>query len=109
MSHLHSSDSPQITIRMATDADASSIARIAGRDSAVAPAGDVLVATVGGELRAAMSLADAVVIADPFHRTAELVEMLRIRARAAGAPADRETPYHFERRHRPRLAFRTAA
>ncbi len=30
-------------------------------------------------MRAAISLGDGTVVADPFHRTAELVEMLRIR------------------------------
>lgn len=108
MSHLHSSDSAQITIRMATHADTSAIARIAGRDSAVAPVGEVLVATVGGEVRAAISLTDAAVIADPFHRTAELVEMLRIRAGALAASSGTPATHRIQR-HRPRLAFRTAA
>lgn len=108
MSHLHSSDSPQITIRMATNADASAIARIAGRDSAAAPMGDVLVAAVDGDVRAALSLTDAAVIADPFHRTAELVEMLRIRAGASAASPGARAIHRIQR-HRPRLAFRGAA
>lgn len=108
MSHLHSSDSAQITIRMATDADRPAIARIADRDSAPAPREPVLIATVGSDVRAAMSLTDGAVAADPFHRTAELVEMLRIRRQAA-APARVRSARTAVRRHRPRLAFRTTA
>lgn len=108
MSHLHSIESPQITIRMATAADSSALARIAGRDSAVTPTGEVLVAAVGDEVRVAMSLSDATVVADPFHRTTELVEMLRIRAGAAATPS-RSRGAHRIQRQRPHLAFRATA
>ena len=108
MSHLHSPAPAQITIRMATDADAPAIARIAARDSAPAPRWPVLIATVGDEVRAAMSLGDGAVIADPFHRTAELVEMLRIRGDAAAAARARSEHPH-PRRHRPHFAFRATA
>jgi hypothetical protein len=108
MSDLHSTDSG-ITIRTATDADRQAIARIAGRDTAPAPAGRVLVATVGTEVRAAVSLEDGSVVADPFHRTAELVAMLRIRAGAARAHASAVPARHLRQRHRPRIAFRAAA
>ena len=108
MSHLHSPTPAQITIRMATDADTPAITRIAARDSAPAPRWPVLIATVGDEVRVAMSLADGAVAADPFHRTAELVEMLRIRGRASSAPRARGA-HQRARHHRPRLAFRAAA
>lgn len=75
---------PQITIRVARDADLPSIARVEGRDARRLADGPLLIATVDGEVRAAISLADGTVAADPFHRTAELVAMLRIRADAAG-------------------------
>jgi hypothetical protein len=39
------------------------------------------VVSVGGELRAAVGLLDGRAVADPFHHTAELVEMLRLTAR----------------------------
>jgi hypothetical protein len=44
------------------------------------PAQPILVAEVDGELRAALSMVDGAVIADPFHRTAPLVELLAARA-----------------------------
>ena len=98
-----------ITIRLALPADRAGLHRLAGRDGASLPAEPVLVADVGGSLRAAMSLADGAVVADPFHRTAELVEMLRIRARGVAAPAPGATTLTFRRPRRARLAFRTAA
>jgi hypothetical protein len=70
-----------ITIRPCRDDDAGPLARLAAVDSARVPAGDLLVAEAEGQLRAAVSLADGATIADPFHPTAELVELLRLRAR----------------------------
>ena len=45
------------------------------------PARAALLAYVGDELRAALGLRDGQVVADPFHRTADIVEMLRVEAR----------------------------
>jgi hypothetical protein len=70
-----------ITITRSTAADAESVWRLAALDDRRAPAGPALLAYVGGELRAAVGLADGQVIADPFHPTAELVEILRLQAR----------------------------
>jgi hypothetical protein len=98
-----------ITIRLALPADRSGLSRLAGRDSASLPAEPLLVAEVGGSLRAAMSLTNGAVVADPFHRTAELVEMLGIRARGVAASAPDATTLTFRRPRRARLAFRTAA
>lgn len=50
--------------------------RLAGLDSAEVPAGPVMLAEVAGEVRAAVSLSDRTVIADPFHPTAPLVQLL---------------------------------
>jgi hypothetical protein len=66
-----------ITIRRSTTGDAAAVARIAALDSARAPEGDALLAFVGGELRAVLPLDGERPLADPFHRTAELVELLR--------------------------------
>jgi hypothetical protein len=79
-----------IAIREATDADRAALERIAARDSARPPAGDVLVAESGGELRAALELGSDRVVADPFRHTAELVDLLR--ARAAQIRAGRRAP-----------------
>ena len=73
-----------VRIRLACDEDAAGLRRLADLDSAGVPAGPVLVAEVDGELRAAVSLVDAVVIADPFSRTLALVELLGVRAAQLG-------------------------
>lgn len=106
MSHTITQAS-EIRIRAASAKDMASVARVAGRDTRPLPAEPVLVAEVGSDVRAAISLADGTVVADPFHRTAELVEMLRIRAR--GAAAGSSNVVSFERPRRERLAFRSAA
>lgn len=81
MSQLHTT----LTIRPASAADAVSLTRLAALDSAEVPAAPVLVAEVGGELRAAVSLWDGRSIADPFHPTADVLELMRAHiARARG-------------------------
>lgn len=70
-----------VTLRFAFPDDAEAIVRLAVLDSSRAPAMPVLLAEVGGELRAALSLADGAVVADPFHPSVPLVELLRARAR----------------------------
>ena len=80
MSHVTHIDSTEIVIRAARDEDMGEVARVAGRDTGDLPGGPILVAKVGTDVRAAISLEDGAVIADPFHRTAELVQMLKIRA-----------------------------
>jgi hypothetical protein len=74
-----------ISIRSTTDADRERLARLAERDSGVVPREPLLVAEASGEVRAAISLADGRTIADPFHPTADLVALLRARARHARA------------------------
>jgi hypothetical protein len=75
-----------ITIRIATPDDHLGLARLAALDSAEsAPPGRILLAEVDGELHAALSLDDGSVIADPFHPTLHLVELLRTHAAAADA------------------------
>jgi hypothetical protein len=69
-----------IVIRADRPDDLAALARLAGLDSAPVPASPLLVAEVGGELRAALSLLDGAAIADPFHRTASVLGLLRMRA-----------------------------
>ncbi len=71
---------PAIAIRRARTADADAVARLAALDSARAPQGVVLLAEVDGEPKAALSLHDDRVIADPFSRAAELADLLRLAA-----------------------------
>jgi hypothetical protein len=74
------STSDSITIRRAGAADATVLARLAALDSALAPGADSLVAEAGGRAVAALDLDDGRIVADPFARTAEVVELLRLRA-----------------------------
>ena len=69
-----------ITIRQATDADRSDIGRLAALDDRPAPRGDALLGFVDGELRAVLALSGDPAVADPFHFTGELVELLRFHA-----------------------------
>jgi hypothetical protein len=69
-----------ITIRKSTSGDTEAIERVAALDSGRAPRGGALVAVVEGELRAVLPLDGSRPLADPFHRTAELVDLLRVAA-----------------------------
>jgi hypothetical protein len=80
--------SPTISIRAATTGDGPALARLAALDSAPVPFGPVLLAEVDGRPKAALSVTDGRVIGDPFARTVELVELLRIHARATAARED---------------------
>ncbi len=70
-----------VMLRFATPADQSSLERLAELDSSTPPAQPVLLAEVDGVLLGALGLTDGSVIADPFHHTADLVALLRARAR----------------------------
>jgi len=64
-----------VTLRLATSADAPALVRLATLDSSEVPAAPVMLAEVGGELRAALSLIDRTAIADPFHPASQLVQL----------------------------------
>jgi hypothetical protein len=89
-----------VAIRPATAADAAALRRLAALDSAACPTGPMLIAAAGGRIVAAVSLETAVVVADPFERTAELVALLRLRA-AQLASSERGEPTSSARGHRP--------
>ena len=69
-----------VTLRFAFPDDDAGLVRLAGLDCALPLALPALVAEVDGELRAALSLVDGRAVADPFHFTGELVDLLRTRA-----------------------------
>jgi hypothetical protein len=78
-----------ITIRPAYADDDLSVAELAVLDGAPnIPPAPLLLAEVDGRLTAALSLADGSSIADPFKRTAEIVELLR----KAAAPSQVRKP-----------------
>lgn len=68
-----------VTIRRAAPGDAAAVQRLAELDSRRAPHGTVLLAEVGPELLAAVSLDDGHTVADPFRPTADLVALLTAR------------------------------
>src|SRR5438105_12731398 len=70
----------RVTLRYASAADEPRLEHLAELDSADALHGAMLVAEVDGRLRAALPLDGGRPIADPFHRGAELLELLRVRA-----------------------------
>lgn len=76
----------RVTLRYAGAADADRLRALAELDSAEAPGGPSLVVEVDGRLRAALPLDGSAPIADPFHRGAELIELLRMRAEQLSRP-----------------------
>lgn len=80
-----------VAVRRATGADAPGLRELATLDGARPLTGEVLVAEVGGELRAALSLEDLRLVADPFRPRTMAAELLLARARflAGGGPAGR--------------------
>ena len=70
-----------ITITHLTQDKSQELWRLAALDDRRAPNGPALLAYVDGELRAAVGIVDGRAVADPFHRTAEIVEILRFQAR----------------------------
>jgi hypothetical protein len=69
-----------LVIRRAEPDDLDRLRYLAALDSARALLGDVLVAEADGVISAAYSMDEGRAIADPFVPTAELVELLQLRA-----------------------------
>ena len=90
----------EILIRRAYEDDAADLVRLAVLDSAAAPPqAPLLVAELDGVLSVALSLVDGAAIADPFKPTADVLELLRMRA-ASGAQ-------NHERRRRPHIHWQS--
>ena len=70
---------PTVLIRAARGSDGDALVRLAALDSAHVPAGELLVAETEGSLVAAHAPSTGATIADPFRRTAEVVELLALR------------------------------
>ena len=68
-----------VIIRAADGSDGAALHRLAALDSARVPSGDLLVAETEGGLVAAHAPGSGATIADPFRRTAEVVELLHLR------------------------------
>ncbi len=97
-----------ITVRRATDGDAPALSALAELDSARPLPRPVLVAESGGQLRAALSLADGSAVGDPFHPTAGLVELLRVHAAQLTAPQRERRLRHAAQVLSPRALLRAS-
>jgi hypothetical protein len=74
--------SPTVVIRAARGSDGPALRRLAELDSHDSvPAGELLIAEADDEVVAALSLQTGERIADPFRRTADVVDLLQFRAR----------------------------
>jgi hypothetical protein len=73
-----------LTVRLAAAEDWPLLRVVAELDSAELPSAPLLVGERDGRAVAALSLTDGSVIANPFVRTADVVAMLRLRARQLG-------------------------
>jgi hypothetical protein len=72
---------PTVVIRAARGSDGPALRRLAALDSADLPAGELLIAEADDHVVAAMSLETGAKVADPFRRTAEVVDLLAFRAK----------------------------
>ena len=70
-----------VTVRLAVPDDAPELSRIAELDSAPLPPGPLLIGERSGRAVAALSLSDGAVVANPFVPTADIVGLMRLRAR----------------------------
>ena len=98
---LHHMNTSEITIRPEYPDDELALIRLATLDSTEGtPARPLLLAEVDGELRAALSLRDGSAIADPFHPTAAIVDLLRRHANSVvrARPAARRPVFRVRRR-----------
>src|SRR5690349_11127454 len=102
MTALPSLHSPGVVLRAAGPHDARALERLARLDSRRPLGGPVLVAEEDGVLRAALSLTDGTVVADPFAPTDHLVALLRREGVRRMAPPSATRG----RRVLPRLALR---
>jgi hypothetical protein len=82
----------RIVVRLAAAADRPVLERLAELDSARPPAAPVLLGVVGERPVAALSLHDGRTVADPFVPTADMLDLLRLRAaqlqRATDTPGE---------------------
>lgn len=76
-----------LILRFANADDAAVVRRLAQLDDSRPLSGEVLLAVLGDETVAALSLTDGRVVANPFVRTAETVALLALRAAQLSASA----------------------
>ena len=74
-----------LIVRRSTSGDEAALARLAALDSASPPRGPALIAEADSRMLAALPLGSGRALADPFHRTAELVALLELRRAQTGS------------------------
>lgn len=110
MSTSPGSEPGAVAIRRSDGPDQPALARLAELDSAPRPIGPHLLVEEDGVVRAALPLDGGPSIADPFHRTAELVALLELRMRQLSSESarDREARHGSGARARGRAPRRFA-
>lgn len=93
----------EMVLRADRPTDESTLRRLAALDSTRPLKGPALVAEIDGEPVAALGLTDGRVVADPFVKTAEVVELLKVRADRMQVESD-ERPHGFVDRFRAAVA-----
>jgi hypothetical protein len=93
-----------VVVRLARPADCPSLEDLAQLDSGLVPEPPALVAEVEGTVRAAMSIETGAAIADPFRRTAALVDLLALRAAQVRAELAHPAPSTAEVHRAARVA-----
>jgi hypothetical protein len=97
---------PAIELRLANVAEDHVLRRLAELDDAPELAGPVLLALIDGQAQAGLSLQDGRLVANPFIRTQEAVELLRMRAAVL---TDARAPGHRLSRLSAKFAVRFGA
>src|SRR3954470_12304827 len=83
---------PTVVIRAARGSDGPALRRLAELDSSEVPSGAILIAETDGEPVAALSVDTGDRVADPFRRTADVVDLLAYRARKLNRPCRPSRP-----------------
>ena len=81
--------SDPVTIRWATPEDSRRVAVLAQLDESPVPPAPLLLAFVGDELWAAVSLGTGAAVTDPFRRSAEVAALVAARGRQLTVPGAR--------------------
>jgi hypothetical protein len=85
-------DAPAVALRLNSVHDDPALERLAQLEGRPVPPGRLVVAEVDGVVVAAHPLAGGVPLADPFHPTAQILPLLRLRAEQVAPPAQRRRP-----------------
>lgn len=91
-----------VVIRLAHVGDSRALRELAELDAGRVPAGDALVAEIGGRIVAAVDVANGRALADPFVPTADVVGLLQMRLRQLAGVSGRRSVLAALTTHLPR-------